>query len=101
MRSALVGERSFGLKRCFCLPLLRTFRSHRGAWQNPLVPLVELLMAPILLIWGGVLWTWFQAKSAWVKFWTAAGATILTFAPVVVYAVLDESARAVVRGVLD
>ena len=65
------------------------------------MPLIELLLAVPMILWGGVLWTWFQTKSAAVRLWTVIGATALTFVPVVVVAVLDESVRAFMRGALN
>jgi hypothetical protein len=65
------------------------------------VPVVELLLAVPMLLWGGVMWTWFQARSAAVRFWTFVAATAGTTIPVIAIAALDEGTRSVVRGVFE
>lgn len=66
------------------------------------MPLLELLFALPALVWGGVLWTWFQTRSLAVRLWTVVGATVLTTViPAMIYAAADEGTRHVVRGILD
>jgi hypothetical protein len=65
---------------------------------NLAVPVVELLIAVPMLLWGRVAWTWFHAKSAAVRFWTFFLATAASLAPVILYAAVGEGTRSVIRS---